>query len=226
MVKYDKKNDIFSTQTSSNNSNNEINLENAQSYLSKFNIRFSVSNIKVMWKKFCNNPDNEAYKNETENPTCYKIENITLSNWTKISFVLYPEKWNLIQNIEIWWDKNINKWSYVLDDQEELYKNWSKEFKDFFTDRVLATYSGKVVEEYEDQDNSSKSPRVLTLENTNLLWSAWIFTKIKDVLEIWHKNLEILEKSDNYDITVSNATAKYSWTDAEVSIKSWIFNRS
>ena len=76
-----------------------------------------------MWEKFCEAPDKAIFRRIKKNPTCYEISDMEVWNTTKISFLLYPNQFHTISNISIWGDKNINRWSYSLDKEEETYKS-------------------------------------------------------------------------------------------------------
>jgi hypothetical protein len=86
-----------------NNENvNVLSVDLAIKYLKEFNY-INLSNVKISLRNsdYCNSLTPEYDKDEYENPYCYKIENLTLNNRTRLDFLLTPSDYNEISRIVI-----------------------------------------------------------------------------------------------------------------------------
>ena len=224
LTKYDKKlSDILTTEEKEDNSKT-LSIEDAKEFLSKFDhIKFDDSNIEIMWREYCDNPNSKEAEKNKKNPTCYRIKNMEVWNWTKISFLLFPYEYHKISDISIWWNKNLNKWSYKMDDEEEKYKeqenNFSDpsekeqyKFKNFFINVITASQSWKKqqVEDYVEDNRSQESEIIRTIKNTNLLWKNWTLTKLKPILDVAYNDIKITETESDLIININNAKVNYS----------------
>jgi len=224
LTKYDKKlSDILKTEEKEDNSKT-LSIEDAKEFLSKFDhIKFDDSNIEIMWREYCDNPNSKEAEKNKKNPTCYRIKNMEVWNWTKISFLLFPYEYHKISDISIWWNKNLNKWSYKMDDEEEKYKeqenNFSDpsekeqyKFKNFFINVITASQSWKKqqVEDYVEDNRSQESEIIRTIKNTNLLWKNWTLTKLKPILDVAYNDIKITETESDLIININNAKVNYS----------------
>lgn len=215
LIKYDNKNKILDYEENISNNFSGINKENAKKFLQKFNyIKFSDENIEVMWKNFCDNPKNQIYEKVKSNPYCYKITNIEVWNWVILSFILYPNEFNKISNISIWWDYSINKGSYKMDQEEEKYKIYGENsedkhnFKNFFVNVITWSNSNEKEKEiYEDKNKNNDNSLIRTLKNTTLLWKNGTLTKLKPEINVEYNNINVTETSDwkDYIIKIEKA---------------------
>lgn len=236
-INYDSKNSIFLDSKNEEEENN-VKIENAKKYLEKFNwLKFSESNIEVMWEKFCQNPKNKVFAKIKANPTCYKISDITAWNNVNLSFILYPNNFNEISNIEIWWNPNINKWTYKLDIIEDEYggfwdKNWEWNswneitFEDFFINNIISSWnlSENKVEIIEDKEVIEESTLIRTLKNTALLWSNWTLSKLKNV-SVKYNDLKVKETNDWKEYIINVEWAEVNFKTKNINYK-WKLNSS
>lgn len=231
LIKYDGKNSILLNQSSEKNNvfDDSLSKQKAKDFLNKFNqIIFDDSNIEIMWEKFCNNPNSENFKNEKQNPTCYKISNITVWNNVNVSFILDPNDYHRISNIEIGWDKTINKWSYKVDILEDWYEESNStsdealKFENFFVDIIIWSWQvSQKSEIFEETNRNTESSIIRTLKNTALLGNNWTLTKLKSFLKVDYNNLIVKETADwsEYIINIENAEIKVKSKDTEYSWK-------
>ena len=243
LINYDSKVKDLTSKEKNNEEKTELSVENAKKYLSKFSyINYNDAKIEVMWEKFCEAPDKAIFRRIKKNPTCYEISDMEVWNTTKISFLLYPNQFHTISNISIWGDKNINRWSYRLDKEEETYKsmwNWETDWKlyfwNFFVNVVVwGNSSQSEVKIYENKNQNNESSIIRTLKNTTLLWKDWTLTKLIPILNVKYWDISITETNDwkEYEIKISNADMKvekgdktYLWKfSSNYRYKSWKIN--
>ena len=243
LINYDSKVKDLTSKEKNNEEKTELSVENAKKYLSKFSyINYNDAKIEVMWEKFCEAPDKAIFRRIKKNPTCYEISDMEVWNTTKISFLLYPNQFHTISNISIWGDKNINRWSYRLDKEEETYKsmwNWETDWKlyfwNFFVNVVVwGNSSQSEVKIYENKNQNNESSIIRTLKNTTLLWKDWTLTKLIPILNVKYWDISITEANDwkEYEIKISNADMKvekgdktYLWKfSSNYRYKSWKIN--
>lgn len=225
LVKNDKKIDDLKIRQEIQNNDYDLNIIKARNYLKKFKyVSTENAKIEIMWRNFCDNPENEKYLQDKNNPTCYKITWVTVWNGNIVDFLLFPNDFNKVSNIVIGWDKNINKWTYKLDDLEEsLAETWDEKynFENIFINTIIPSNSVSSKVEFDTDSLKWDTPIIRTLKNTNLLWKNWTLTKLNEILEIWYNNVLVTESKDGNDfiIKIENATIN-------VKTKDWNFKWS
>lgn len=205
----------------------KISIENAKLYLSKFDyIDISITKISIRWYNYCENKISKYDADWAEEAYCYKIENLLIWNWLYLNMTLSPENYNNISNFVINWDKNINKWSYKLDNEkivwDDNYKKnaWRTEiekynFKNFFLyifnpPKINDTNENN---EYVNTAIVDESLIVKIFKRNKLLWINWDFQNIISFINITYDDVIVSEKNENYDIYVKK------W---EVNLSEWL----
>ncbi len=190
----------------------KISVENAIKYLEKFSyIDLNYSKINLRWYNYCNNPIVKYDIETEEEPYCYKIENIVIWWNLYLNLILSPKEYNTISNFIINWDKNINKWSYKLDNEkitwdENFKKNsWSKnidkyKFENFFL--YVFNPPQEISENTENIENENietieESLIVKIFKRNKLLWENWDFNTVKWFINIWYDDIIVKEENNN-----------------------------
>lgn len=206
----------------------KISIENAKLYLSEFNyIDTSVTKFSIRGYNYCENNMTKYDFDWAEEPYCYKIENLLIWNWVYLDMTLSPENHNNISNFVINWNKNINKWSYKLDNQKIV---WDEDYKKSSSPDDLEKYNFKNFFLYifnppkaiDNTDNGNDGNEVVIKETevvevfkrNKLLWTKWDFQNIFWFINIAYNDVIVNEQeNNNYDIYIKK------W---KVSLSDWL----
>lgn len=143
----------------------------------------------------------------------------------ELDLILTPSEYNNISNFSINWDKNINKWSYKLDNEkiiweDTLKKKWSEENVDKYKFENFFLYVfNPPFEDNKIPDNNPKTDNPIEIEESlvikifkrnKLLWESWDFKNLEWFIDIKYEDLIVKENWTNYDIQIKNAKLNYS----------------
>lgn len=215
---------FWETINQEDNWNREISIENAKKFLSFFNyLETSSVKISIRWYNYCDNPI-EKYDNEDyDEPYCYKIEDLIIWSNLRLNFLLSPNDYNNITNFVINWDKNINKWSYKLDNEkiiwdESLKKNsWESDIDKYkFENFFLYVFNppndwNNTKPIIIDNNNEIEESLIVKIFKRNkLLWENWDFKSLNWFIDIDYEDLIVKDLNWDYDINLVNARLSYS----------------
>lgn len=211
-----------------------ISIENAVKYLEKFSyLDINYAKISLRWYNYCNNPIVKYDIDTEEEPYCYKIENLVVWWNLYLNLILSPKEYNSISNFVINGDKNINKWSYKLDNEkltwdENFKKNsWSKNIEKYkFENFFLYVFNppkeiNEIIENTENEkiETIEESLVVKIFKRNKLLWDNWDFKAIKWFIDISYDNIIVKEENNNnfdiyikkWKITHQELSNTYNW---------------
>lgn len=213
--------------TASNSWNWEIiiSIENAKNYLNWFN-NLDISNTKISlrWFNYCENPSIKNDIDEIKDPYCYKIENLIVGSNLYLNMTLSPNDYNKISNFVINWDKNLNKWSYKLNNEKIIWdSNYKRnagsldiakyDFKNFFL------YIFNPPKEVQVNDNNGEEPNdnevleesliIKIFKRNKLLWEEWDFKILSWFIDIKYDDLIVKQINNDYDIYIKKWSLNY-----------------
>lgn len=216
---------LFWESINSTNEDKIISVNNAINFLNQFNY-IDIKNVKISLRgiNYCSNQNTKYDVNWLEEPYCYKIENLKIWWNITLNMILSPKESNSISNFVINWDKNINKWSYKLDNEkliwDENYKrhSWNPEqekskFENFFLYVFNPPKEINITEEKEVEENSNleeESVIVKIFKRNKLLWENWDFNIVNGFINIKYEDTIVKENSNStFNINIKNSVFSY-----------------
>lgn len=229
---------FWETINEEDNWNRELTIENALNYLKKFNyIETSYSKIWIRWYNYCENPIEKYDIEETEDPYCYKIENLIIWSNLYLNLLLAPNNYNTISNFSINWDNKINRGSYKLDNEKNI---WDKNLIEKSAEKDIEKYKFEnfflyvfnppndwniinipTVEEEEEEEKIEETEIVKAFKRNKLLWENWDFKVLNWFIDIKYEDTIVKEIWKGYDVYIKNSNFNYS--DIETQFN-WIFS--
>lgn len=209
----------WDTASDSNDLINALSIEKAKKYLNNFNyIDFSFVKISLRWINYCNNNSLKYDEDWIEEPFCYKIENLIVWNNLYLNMTLSPKNYNNISNFVINGDNNINKWSYKLDNEKDIWEeNYKKnawsismdkyDFKNFFLyifNSPESSATEKIIIDNPVDAILEESIIVKIFKRNKLLWENGDFQIISSFINIKYDDVIVNEIENNYDIFIKN----------------------
>ena len=216
---------LFWESINSTNEDKIISVNNAINFLNQFNY-IDIKNVKISLRgiNYCSNQNTKYDVNWLEEPYCYKIENLKIWWNITLNMILSPKESNSISNFVINWDKNVNKWSYKLDNEkliwDENYKrhSWNPEqekskFENFFLYVFNPPKEINITEEKEVEENSNleeESVIVKIFKRNKLLWENWDFNIVNGFINIKYEDTIVKENSNStFNINIKNSVFSY-----------------